>query len=154
MSSKSIASTDTWLEKITKLIPVEATGVFVALQSYISASALAQATKEFYMLVALGVSCVLVVVFLYKVYEVKNPRHHVVSVLALLIWSYNVNPDGFGSFTAFPTQERVIAPLVLIVFSAVAPLFVPPLISVSQPTPAGAAGGNPTAPATPGGAGS
>lgn len=146
MSSKSIAKTDTWLEKITKLVPVEATGVFVALQSYIGASALQQPTKEAYMLTSLGVCGLLAILFLYKVYDVRNLRHHAVSVLALVIWAFNVNPDAFGSFTAFPTQERLIAPLVLIVFSAVAPLFVPPLPAPpgkpSEPvvggTPAGA----------------
>lgn len=127
MALKAIEKTDTWIEKVTKLIPAEACGLFVAIQSYIGAAADDDALRYKYTLwAAIGIA-ILVPLFLIKVYQisVQQWQQHLVSVLAFLIWAFNINPDAFPPFSPFPSQDRIIGPILLLLLTTLAPLFVP-----------------------------
>jgi len=127
VSAKTIKADDSYFDKTAKLIPSEAIALFLALSSVIATTNLEDDTKGYYLVGAAAVIGVVVIpIVLTNLYSVTLLSQHFVAVLAFLVWIFNVNYDALPKFTDYPTHERLIGSLVLLLFTFLAPIFVKP----------------------------
>jgi hypothetical protein len=125
MSAKSIEASDSWVDRIIKLIPTEAIGLFVAIQALISAAGLDDDVKQVYTRIITGLVAVFVPIFLYRIYGIKLWSQYFIAIIGFLLWAYNINPDAFGSLTAYPAQEALVAAIAVTVFTVIGPMLLP-----------------------------
>jgi len=127
MSAKTIKADDTYVDKIVKLIPSEAIALFLALSSVIVTADLEDDTKGYYLVgTAAVIALVVIPIVLVKLYFVTLWSQHLVAVLAFVVWIFNVNYDALPKITDYPTHERLIGSLVLLLFTFLVPIFIKP----------------------------
>ena len=127
MSAKIIGKDDTYIDKAAKLIPAEAIALFVSISSAISTTALNDDDKGYYLLgTAIVVGVMVIPTVLYKLYRVTLLSQHIIALVAFAIWIFNVNYDALPKITDYPTHERLVGSILLLLLTFLAPIIVKP----------------------------
>lgn len=127
MNAKTISTEDSYRDKLAKLIPAEAIALNITLTSTIASAGMTEESSAWYVLVcSVFVGVVGVPLVLRKVYGVTLLSQHLMSVFAFVIWVLNVSLDSLQYLPGSPqaSEMRLIASLVLIAFTFMAPLIV------------------------------
>jgi hypothetical protein len=126
-NQKAIKPDDTWKDKIAKLVPVEATGMFVTIQAAVDAADDIANAQRYTILawVILGITF-LVPVFLKYAHSI-DPRslHTIVSTLTFPVWAFAICPGLFSYLIKVPIEVgQLVVTILMIVVNGVAPLMV------------------------------
>jgi hypothetical protein len=127
MADGNINSTDSYLEKTSKLIPAEVLALFITMSSMVWAAATTpENVKQWVVLVvAIAVGVVAVPVALLKLKKVTGGMHLGLSVFAFFLWVFNVQHERLPRFTDYQEMETVVGSLLLVFFTFLAPLLIP-----------------------------
>jgi hypothetical protein len=126
MARGDIRTTDTYLEKTSKLIPGEALAFFIAVSSMTWATSLDDPTKRnFVAVLAAAVGLIVIPFVLYKFQNVRSKAHYVVSVIAFLLWVFNVQYDRLPFYPDDDAPYILAGSLAVAFFTFLAPAFVP-----------------------------
>jgi hypothetical protein len=89
---RSVQADDSWGERVAKLLPAEATALFVTVNGFVSASGENLATRAFIMIAVAVVTTACVPIFLTKIYKVENASQIAICTLSFPLWAMSINP--------------------------------------------------------------
>jgi hypothetical protein len=126
-SPKAITPDDTWKDKIAKLVPVEATGMFVTIQAAVGAADDMSDAERYKVLawVILGMTG-LVPVFLKFAHSIE-PRslHAFISTVTFPVWAFAICPGLLPYLFKLPNEiGQLTVTILMIVVNGVAPLLI------------------------------
>lgn len=124
----SISATDSYIDKTSKLIPGEALALYMGLSGIVWAAAgLSDTEKQYFIFFsALFVGLVAVPLLLWRYQKITSWNHHVISVIGFFLWVVNVQYDRLPQFTDRDSVGVLVAALLLLGFTFLSPLLVPP----------------------------
>ena len=89
---RSVQPDDSWGERVAKLLPAEATALFVTVNGFVNASGENLATRAYIMIAVAIVATACVPIFLTKVYKVANTWQIAICTLSFPLWAMSINP--------------------------------------------------------------
>jgi hypothetical protein len=110
---------DTWNDRIVKFIPVEAVGMYLALDGLIRSGNSDPMSRRIMLAIALGVSLLFTVVYLKKIQKIRRQSQIAVSIVALIAWVFALG----GCFQTFAFYSPWQGTAVLIVVTTFLGLF-------------------------------
>ena len=132
---REVNDTQSFQDKVVKLIPTEIVGAYMVLAGIIPASSAKVGT-----LIVSAVLLVLTPLYLLRISKVTNVVQLAVTSASFVVWVYSLG----GPFAAWGIYQPYIASIVLILWTLVIPLVVSPKAQdQAQDKAVGAAAGNP-----------
>jgi hypothetical protein len=127
MATGNITSSDSYIEKTSKLIPAEALALFIALSSTAwSAATTPDDIKRYVVLaIAIVVGFGIVPLVLLRARKVTARSHYVISIVAFFLWVFNVQYDRLPRITDYHEMETLIGSMLLALFTFLAPWLAP-----------------------------
>jgi hypothetical protein len=114
---REVNDTQSFQDKVVKLIPTEIVGAYMVLAGIIPAGSTKIGT-----LIVSAVLLVLTPLYLLRVSKVTNVSQLVVTSISFIVWVYSLG----GPFAAWGIYQPYIASIVLILWTLVIPLVVSP----------------------------
>lgn len=123
-----ISSTDSYIDKTSKLIPGEALALFLGLSGIVwTAAGVSDTEKQYFILAsAVFVGFVAVPLVLWHYQRIRSVSHYIVSIIGFVLWVLNVQYDRLPKFTERDSVAVLGAAVALIAFTFISPLLVPP----------------------------
>ena len=127
MAAGNISSSDSYIEKTSKLIPAEALALFMALSS--TAWSAATTPEDIKRYVVLGIAVVvglgIVPLVLLRARKITAPSHYAISIAAFFLWVFNVQYDRLPKITDYHEMETLVGSMLLALFTFLAPWLAP-----------------------------
>jgi len=123
------AGTDDYKDKLLKLIPAEIIGAYLTLKSIIDSAAITEGT-ELIQWIVFALLLVLTPVTYIVIYKVKIFKQVAVTTFAFIIWVFTIGGPFDSLFTGSDGTilplKGVIAGIILVFYSLIAPIFLQP----------------------------
>lgn len=134
--ARSVNADDNWGERAAKLLPAEATAMFVTINGFVSSSSENLTTRSYAIIVTLIVVTICVPVFLIKAYRVDNIRQIALCTASFPLWASNISPKYIAEVLDVNADSmQLLVSIGTVFIAALGPLFVSkPPSAISSPT--------------------
>lgn len=123
---REVNSTQSYADKLVKLVPTEIVGAYMVLSGMIGVSPASSSTpggmSGVLIIVVSVILLVLTPIYLLRISHVKNVIQIVVTTLSFAVWVYTLG----GPFAVMGIYYPIIASIVLVLWQMIVPLIVPP----------------------------
>ena len=123
---REVNSTQSYADKLVKLVPTEIVGAYMVLSGMIGVSpASSSKPSDMSSVLIIVVSIILLAltpIYLMRISHVKNVIQIVVTTLSFVVWVYTLG----GPFLVIGIYYPIIASVILILWQMILPLVVPP----------------------------